>query len=189
MSDLVPPWPAEDPSFGQVFLRRFIPDDVTAVIDLSQDPYVPHIGTLPARATGAQAQAWLKRQEQRYTDRTTFSFAMANRTTGACLGFIGLTIRELASGRAQAGYAVAPSCRGLGAASDALRALTTFGWTITDLHRIELFIEPWNAASIRTAERAGFQCEGLLRSHQEIAGQRRDMLLYSAIREPNRPPT
>ncbi|MGO1549011.1 MAG: hypothetical protein ACTHWO_04245 [Nesterenkonia sp.] len=32
------------------------------------------------------------------------------------------------------------------------------------------------------AQRAGYQREGLLRSHQEIAGHRRDMLLYAAIR-------
>jgi ribosomal-protein-alanine N-acetyltransferase len=50
------------------------------------------------------------------------------------------------------------------------------------LHRIELYIEPWNVASVRTAERARYQREGLLRSHQEIGGRRRDMLLYAIIR-------
>ena len=50
------------------------------------------------------------------------------------------------------------------------------------LHRLELYIEPWNLASIRTAERAGYEREGLLRSHQEIAGERCDMVLYAAIR-------
>jgi hypothetical protein len=43
-------------------------------------------------------------------------------------------------------------------------------------------VEPWNAGSIRVAEAAGFQPEGLLRSHQEIGGTRRDMLLYAMIR-------
>jgi ribosomal-protein-alanine N-acetyltransferase len=38
-------------------------------------------------------------------------------------------------------------------------------------------------ASIKTAERAGYEREGLLRSHQEIGGRRRDMLLYASIRE------
>ncbi len=73
--------------------------------------------------------------------------------------------------------------RGHSIASDALCALTTFAWTIPHLHRLELYIETWNAASIRTAERAGYEREGLLRSHQEIAGQRCDMFLYAAIRE------
>lgn len=67
-------------------------------------------------------------------------------------------------------------------AASALIALTTFGWTIPQLHRIELYIEPWNTASARTAEKAGYLREGLLRSHQEIGGSRRDMLLYASIR-------
>lgn len=48
---------------------------------------------------------------------------------------------------------------------------------------VELYIEPWNTASVRTAEKAGFVREGILRSHQEIDGMRRDMLLCSAVRQ------
>ncbi len=99
------------------------------------------------------------------------------------MGTIGLWIRELDAGRAQIGYGVAPSERGHSIASDALCALTCFAWTIPSLHRLELYIEPWNGASIRTAERAGYEREGLLRSHQEISGERCDMFLYAATRE------
>ena len=67
-------------------------------------------------------------------------------------------------------------------ARDPLRALTSFAWTIPELHRIELYIEPGNLGSRRTAQSAGYLVEGRLRSHQEIAGRRRDMLVYSAIR-------
>jgi RimJ/RimL family protein N-acetyltransferase len=45
--------------------------------------------------------------------------------------------------------------------------LTSFAWTIPPLRRIELYVEPWNTGSIKTAERAGYEREGLLRSHQE----------------------
>jgi len=55
-----------------------------------------------------------------------------------------------------AGYSVTPGERGRGLASAALTALACFAWTIPELHRIELYIEPWNTGSVRTAERAGF---------------------------------
>jgi hypothetical protein len=48
-----------------------------------------------------------------------------------------------------------------------LQALTAFAWTISELHRIELYIEPWNTGSIRVAESAGYRDDGLLRSHQQ----------------------
>ncbi|MBB2890428.1 GNAT family N-acetyltransferase [Flexivirga oryzae] len=49
-------------------------------------------------------------------------------------------------------------------------------------YRLEARIEPWNLASIRTAEAAGFEREGLLRSHEEIGGRRVDLLMYSLLR-------
>jgi ribosomal-protein-alanine N-acetyltransferase len=98
-----------------------------------------------------------------------------------------LWLRQLPEGRATAGYAVAPSARGRGIAAAALRAATAFGWAIPELHRIELHVEPWNTASVRTAENAGYRREGLLRSHTEIAGRRRDVLLLAAARDPATP--
>ncbi|MFJ7750876.1 GNAT family N-acetyltransferase [Arthrobacter sp. NPDC097144] len=76
-----------------------------------------------------------------------------------------------------------PDARGRGVAADALLALMDFAWTLPALYRVELYIEPWNTASVRTAEKAGFVREGILRSHQEIDGVRRDMLLCSAVRQ------
>lgn len=55
------------------------------------------------------------------------------------------------------GYCIAPRYRGRGLASHALRALTAFEWTLPDVQRIELHIEPWNVASERTAQVAGYQ--------------------------------
>ncbi|HEY0803727.1 MAG TPA: GNAT family protein, partial [Pseudonocardiaceae bacterium] len=98
------------------------------------------------------------------------------------LGTIGLWLQNLSAGRATVGYAVSPRHRRRGIASSALTAVTTYAWTIPTLHRIELHIEPWNIGSIRVAETCGYQREGLLHSHQEIGGIRRDMLLYAAIR-------
>ena len=89
---------------------------------------------------------------------------------------------EPAAGRATAGYSVSAAHRGRGIASSALTALTTFAWTIPALYRVELYIEPWNSSSIHVAEASGYQREGLLRSHQEIGGTRRDMLLYATTR-------
>lgn len=179
----IPPWPTVDPVYGSVRLRKFDDQDAAMALDLSQDPYVPNIGTLPACATEEEALLWVERQRQRYADGTGFSFAIADLSTDRALGGIGLWVKNLEEGRATAGYSVAARERGNNFASAALTALTQFAWTLPQLHRIELYIEPWNTASIRVAERAGYVREGLLRSHQSIGGSRRDMILYAAIRE------
>jgi RimJ/RimL family protein N-acetyltransferase len=82
---------------------------------------------------------------------------------------------------------VAPFARRRGAAVKALRAVTAFGWTLSDLFRIELYIEPWNVGSVRAAEAVGYAREGLQRSHQPIGGRRADMLLYASLRPAGAP--
>lgn len=178
----LPPWPPTPPAHGGVELHAVTERDAGMAQELSTDPYVPHVGSLPANADENQALAWVKRQQARYAELAGFSFAIVDASTDKAVGHCGIWLKELRNGRATAGYSIVPSARGRGLATDALVALTMFGWTVPGLFRIALYIEPWNAGSTRTAERAGYAREGLLRSHQEIAGQRRDMLMYAAIR-------
>lgn len=175
------PWPTVDPAHGHVTLRRFCSDDADMAMELSSDPYISAIGTLPPHATASQAELWVERQQNRHSDGAGFSFAVVDDVDGRCAGFVGLWVRELNGGRSKVGYGIAPSFRGRRLATDAVRAITDFGWTIPELHRTELYIEPWNTASIKTAEQAGYLREGLLRSYQEICGERRDMLLYASV--------
>lgn len=179
----LPPWPATPPTAGGVFLRAFTEDDVAMVRDLATDPYVPLIGTLPARATEEEARAYVARQQGRWAEGRGFGFAIAEAATGRAVGGVGLWLATgFAHGRGEVGYSTAPAHRGHGYAAAGLTAVTAFAWTIPQLHRLELHIEEWNTASIRTAEHAGYRREGLLRSYQEIGGQRRDMLLFATVR-------
>ncbi|EMY32657.1 hypothetical protein D477_019046 [Arthrobacter crystallopoietes BAB-32] len=175
-------WPATPPSHGPVVLRPFRDSDAAVVAELSRDPYVPQISTVPPAATEEEGTDWILRQNGRFAQGMGYSFAIADAATDQALGQIGLWLKAVETGRATAGYLVAPSARGQGVAAAALIALTKFAWTLPLLHRVELYIEPWNEASIHTAEAAGYEREGLLRSHQEIGGERKDVLLYAAIR-------
>jgi [ribosomal protein S5]-alanine N-acetyltransferase len=175
--------PSAAPVFGDVRLRGFEERDVGMLMDLSTDPYLPKIGSLPGIASYEQGLAYIERQLSRLTAGVGFSFCAADRDTDEALGTAGLWLASIAAGRATAGYSVAPRNRGRRIAGQALTALTQFAWSLPELHRVELYIEPWNVASVRTAEHAGYEREGLLRSHQEIGGKRVDVLLYAAIRE------
>ncbi|HEY5788350.1 MAG TPA: GNAT family protein [Microlunatus sp.] len=174
--------PVISPSDDGVVLRPFDTGDVEMLCDLATDPYVPLIGSLPAYATEQQALEYIGRQLSRWETGVGYSFCVADLDSGSALGTAGLWIRDLAVGRGSAGYTVAPSARRRGVAARALRALTTFGWTLPELFRIELYVEPWNLGSLRAAEAVGYQCEGLLRSHQPIGERRADMYLYARLR-------
>ena len=179
MTEQLPSWPTTPPTYGCVVLRGFTDEDAHLAVELGEDPYIPLIGSLPAHPTAQQALEWIRRQLGQLAEAKRFSFVIADAESDLAVGTIGLGLRDLSAGRATAGYAVSPLHRGRGVATSALKALTSFAWTIPTLYRVELYIEPWNHSSIHVAEAAGYQREGLLRSHQEIGGTRHDMLLYA----------
>ena len=165
---------------GTVTLRAFRPEDVDAVIDAATDARISPVTTVPTTPDLDLAVEWIERQHERPRVGQGYSFAIE--AGEECVGQIGLWLRDAEHGRATIGYWIRPGRRGHGYAHLALRALSEWAWTIPGLHRLQLHIDPSNPASRRTAERAGFQGEGLLRSWQTIGGRRRDMLVYSLVR-------
>jgi RimJ/RimL family protein N-acetyltransferase len=47
-------------------------------------------------------------------------------------------------------------------------------------------VQPRDIAAVRTAERAGFRSEGLLRSWRRVGGTYRDMFVFARVAEPDR---
>lgn len=170
----LPNWPPTPPRHGRILLRSVEARDSEMARELSTDPYVPMTGSLPGDASAAEALDWVRRQQGRHAEGRGFSFAIARRSDDQAIGHCGLWLTEIDEGRATAGYAIVPSERRHGYAADALTALTNFGLSIPQVKRIDLFIEPWNVASLRTAERSGYLRGRFVTRHKEIGGERRD---------------
>ena len=129
VTELLPSWPVVPPACGSIVLREFTDQDAHLAVELGNDPYIPLIGSLPAHPSDQQALDWIGRQRGRLAEGTGLSFAIAEAGSGNAVGMIGLWLRNLAAGRATAGYSVPAAHRGCGIASSALAALTTFAWT------------------------------------------------------------
>lgn len=163
-----------------LILRAFGPEDVSTVLEASTDPRIPAITTVPSHPDSAAAAVFIQRQHQRAETGEGYSFAIATAAGEAAIGQIGLW--PLSRERASIGYWIVPSARGRGVATSALVALSRWGLELPGVHRLELYAEPRNRGSCRTAEKAGYYREGLLRGWQEVHGERRDMYMYSLLR-------
>lgn len=161
---------------GPFTLRPFAARDIASVIEASHDPLIPLITTVPTPCDEQAALAFIRRQHERLHAGTGWSLAIAQGDSPA-IGQIGLWPgkRETAS----LGYWLLPSARGRGTATTALATLSRFG--LSRFARLELYVEPWNEASWRTAERVGYQREGRMRQFQNIGGERKDLYLYSLL--------
>ncbi|MFC9588748.1 GNAT family N-acetyltransferase [Streptomyces sp. NPDC056944] len=166
---------------GSFVLRPWEMRDLPLVQEASSDDYIPLITTIPSAYSQEAAEAFVRRQWERASTGSGYPFVIVRIEDGQPVGSIGLWLRDVSEGRASLGYWVASSARGQGVAAAALRAVAA--WALGDLRipRLQLCVEPWNAASARTAETVGFRREGLLRSWQTVGEERRDMIMYSML--------
>ncbi len=168
-------WPASWPTAGAVLLRPWSDDDLAAVVELATDPYVTQISTVPAVWSEAEGRAYVARQQQRLTEGTGWSFAVALGAEGPVVGAAGLWLHP--DRPASAGYAIAPRYRSRGHATAALQALTAFAAT-QRVTRVELFVEPANIASASVARGSGYRCVQRSPRHLAIGGELRTMDLW-----------
>ncbi|MCL2554262.1 MAG: GNAT family N-acetyltransferase [Actinomycetia bacterium] len=166
---------------GDFVLRPWQAQDLPLVREASSDPYIPLLTTVPADYSDEAGERFISRQWQRAAEGVGYPFVIAGEGGRRPLGVVSLRMKDAAEGRASVGYWIVRSARGRGAAAAALRAVTGWAFDHLGVDRLELYVEPWNTASARTAERAGFQREGLLRSWQRIGGERRDMTMYALL--------
>jgi RimJ/RimL family protein N-acetyltransferase len=148
---------------------------------LAQDPDVARYTRVSPPFSRAQAEAWAGRYVSGWRDGSLAGFAVET-ADGAFAGFAGVVRYDAETREAELGYIVAPAHRGRGVAGRALGLLAR--WAIRDagVLRLELRIEPANAASIAVAERASFRRDGVLRS-LGFNDRRADLAVYSLLAE------
>jgi ribosomal-protein-alanine N-acetyltransferase len=79
---------------------------------------------------------------------------------------------------AHIGYWIDQKYAGRGLTTRAVIAMTEYGFSELDLHRIEINLRPENAASEKVAQKAGYTYEGIRYRYLHINGDWRDHLTY-----------
>lgn len=106
---------------------------------------------------------------------------------GRCVGFGLLNHLHPVHRFANVGYWIRPDAAGRGHASAVVRQLAAFGFGTLGLQRLELVVEPGNAASRRVAEKVGARLEGLLHRRLCIGDEPRDALMYGLLPDTRAP--
>ena len=171
-------------AIGAIAIRPYRLSDVRAVYEAAMEsvqrvePFMPWC--YPG-LTESEQRAWIEAQVTAFQTRTAFEFAIvgyAERYLGGC----GLNQFDVLNRRANWGYWVRPSAARKGVATAAVRLLVSWAWENTDLARLEVVVATTNLASVRTAERAGVQHEGMLRGRLLLRGVMYDAEMLSFVR-------
>ena len=167
-------WPRPSPlsSGGPVRLRRWREDDLTALVEALNEAEIARWMAFPSPFTEADGREFLVRQIA-----ASGSFAVTGEND-TLLGAV--WVRDIGEGRGQIGYWTAARARGRGVGSEALRQLVDRAIEL-GYARLQLLVEPANAASARVAENAGFRREGVMRGWMELRGSRPDLIMYGLL--------
>ena len=173
-----------DPALSDraVVLRTMRPDDVPALVAACQDPLIPRYTRVPHDYGEPEARAWLEESERQRRAGAGLHLLICEEGGGDLLGSVGLNAVDWVDLRARIGYWVAAEARRRGSASRATRLLAVWAIRSLGLERIEIDADVDNLASHRTAERAGFVREAVLRSHRQRRDGRSDAVVFGLIR-------
>ena len=171
---------------GVVTLRAFRPEDAADVAKACDDPVTAHWLPMPSPYTPEDGRTYVERTAPGgWADGTEATFAVVDATTGELLGDVGLKLDRRVLGIGEVGYWTAPWARSRGVATRAARLVSDWGLDVLGLHRVELLADPENTASVRAAERAGFEHEGVARAARpDRHGVPHDMAQLSRVRAP-----
>jgi RimJ/RimL family protein N-acetyltransferase len=167
---------------GSIRLRLRADTDTPAVIEACRDPEVIRWTRVPEDYDERTAEEWVSESNRQRERGEGMHLVIADASSDAFLGSIGIHRINRDEGRCDIGYFLAPWARGRGVMTGAVRLLSRWVFETLPVERIEITIEPGNVASRGVAERAGYELDGILRSHTVIKGTRRDMAMYSLLR-------
>ncbi len=111
-----------------------------------------------------------------------YAFFIERAGTRELVGGIALWgVRYGAASTGTLGYWLSAGAEGTGCMTEAVCLACEFGFRTLELDRIEAATVPENARSQNVLVRCGFRREGLARQYLEIAGTRRDHVLYARL--------
>ena len=161
-------------------LRQFREDDVEAMHGCFTNVESMRYWNTPLHTKRIETE----RAVRRFIDCTPSYYrfwAVADKTTDRCLGLVNYHDGHIRNKRAAIGYIVDPAHCRQGVATEAVSAMIRFCFQDLGLHRLQAFIHPDNAPSLKLIEKLGFRREGLLRENLRVSDEWRDDLLYARL--------
>ncbi|HCT4436877.1 TPA: GNAT family N-acetyltransferase [Klebsiella aerogenes] len=154
----------------RLLLSRFTPADWPFFLRLRQDPDVMRYMGEVLSETALRSVF-----ESRCEDAGVF---VLRDSAGTPLGDIGLRISTKNPHEADVGYALLPQAQGQGYASEALRAICDYGFTILGIHAINAWVLGDNLGSSRLLEKHGFVRIQVLENAWHLNGVDYDDWIY-----------
>jgi len=175
--------PPETIETQRLLLRKPRMDDAPAVFaGWAQYPEVTRFLTWHPHENIGQTEALLKRSMDAWDGDKNFRYLLEIKESGALAGMIEL---RMESTKISFGYTGAIDQWGKGYMTEAVRASIEWAFQQPAIYRVYATTDLENIPSRRVMEKAGMQCEGILRKecvHPNIDSEPRDCYIFAIVK-------
>ena len=166
----------------RLILREFVEADWPAVLAYQRDRrYLRYTHWIDRSPQDVKQFVQMFLSQQFALPRTKYQLAVTLKDTQRLIGNCGIRLKAVDALEADIGYELAPDYWGRGYATEAARAIVTFGFTELRLHRISARCIADNIASTHVLEKTGMWLEGRLRENEYFKDRWWDTLLYAML--------
>ncbi len=169
---------------ARLVLRPFTQEECPRIAAIANDPRVADtVLSIAVPYTLAHAEEFYQRHDTWWREGKGFVFAMRLRDVPGSDGIIGFTglHPKVDWSNAELGYWLGVDYWNQGYATEAAKALCTWGFASRRLHRIFAQHMTKNGASGRVMEKIGMTYEGLMREHIRKGEEYRDVKVYGVL--------
>lgn len=165
----------------RLILRKICKSDLSDVYDYASCDEVTKYLLWYPHPDIRFTKRYLSIVDVKYKDGTFYDWGIIDKQTGRMIGTCGFTTLDSENNAGQIGYVLNRKFWGQGIASEAARAVITFGFEFLGLNRIEAKYIVENAASKRVLEKCSMRFEGILRSCMRVKGRYVDVAVHSIL--------
>jgi len=165
----------------RLILRPFEISDAKRVSELCNNYNIyKSTLTLPYPYPIECALAWIPTHEDNFNSDKMYEFAITDKTTSELYGAIGLSNNKTHK-NGEIAYWVGEEYWGNGYATEALKAVIDFAFSVKGYHKVWGRFFTTNPSSGRVMEKVGMVKEGLLAEHVIKEGKYEDLILYGIV--------
>ena len=169
---------------NRLILREFNKEDYNAIHTYASDPEVSRYEVWGPN-TEVDTENYLESilSYQGNNPRKDYEIAVELKDPNMLIGACSIHISDSKVREGYIGYCYNKQYWGNGYATEAAKAIISFGFENLNLHRIYATCDPNNIGSSKVLEKVGMKREGHLREHKLQRGKWRDSFLYSILEQ------
>lgn len=166
----------------RLILREIVVDDVDEIYAIFSDEDIAKYDWFEAITDKKTALHFIQHYKEEYDKKEEITLGIALKDSNKLIGICCLGDFELSARRAEIGYDIVKNEWNKGYATEAIKALTMYGFSELNLNRVEALITPGNEASVKVLKKVGYIQEGIVRERDLIKGKLEDGIIMAILK-------